>query len=152
MTGLDYRLPENPVLPGEAYDEYDFAVITDMPIKSLITAPTQDFVVSVGSPFEIRGFAWSGHTPVASVSVLLDGEAAGTEANLEPAPDRFAWRRFRALVQVDRAGPFAISSRAVDGLGRSQPVEGALWNPRGYCNNAVYRVSGLARTTGRPNH
>jgi hypothetical protein len=47
-------------------------------------------------------------------------------------PPRTALRRGRsALVQVDRAGPFAISSRAVDGVGRSQPEEGAPWNPRG---------------------
>lgn len=143
MTGLDYRLPSVPVAPGDKYDPSHFAVITDMPVRSLITGPKQDFAVEVGQPFEVRGFAWGGHTPVTSVSVSINDGATWTEARLEAAPDRFAWRRFSAELRFHRDGPATVFARATDAAGRSQPLDGAPWNPRGYCNNVVQRVSGL---------
>ena len=39
MCGAEYRIPTHPIGPGEPIDESEFAVITDMPVKSLITAP-----------------------------------------------------------------------------------------------------------------
>ena len=38
MTGLDYRLPRRPLTPGETPDPADFAVITGMPPRALITS------------------------------------------------------------------------------------------------------------------
>jgi sulfite oxidase len=142
MNGTEYRLPTVPVAAGGPIDESKFAVITDMPVKSLITAPAENFVAGVGE-IEVRGFAWSGHVPVASVSVSVDGGASWRAADLEPEVDRFAWRRFRARFAA-APGPLAVLSRATDANGRSQPLESPAWNPRGYCNNAVHRVSGRA--------
>jgi DMSO/TMAO reductase YedYZ molybdopterin-dependent catalytic subunit len=141
MTGTEYRMPTVPVAPGGAIDERAFEVITDIPVKSLITWPAEDFVLA-GSEIAIRGFAWSGRVPVASVAVSLDDGATWQAAELEPAVDRFAWRRFRARVRPARAGRVRLLSRATDEAGGSQPLQGARWNPRGYCNNAVYRVNG----------
>ena len=36
MTGKAYRVPRNPVAPGEKVDKKDFEIINRMPVKSLI--------------------------------------------------------------------------------------------------------------------
>jgi len=142
MRGTDYRLPRIPMRPGEPIDLANFEVITDMPVKSLITAPADDFTAQAGVPLTVRGFAWSGHTAVDSVAVSADGGETWTPATLEPAVERFAWRRFSASVTPRAAGPIVLCARATDVAGNSQPLGTAIWNPRGYCNNGVHRIAG----------
>lgn len=139
MTGTDYRMPRRPYAPGEAPDPADFAVITDIPVKSLITHPAEGFSARAGQQVALRGFAWSGHVPVASVAVSGDGGAAWRAAELEPGEGPFAWRRFRA--QVPLGATPVLMARATDAEGRSQPLA-PVWNPRGYLNNAVAAVRG----------
>jgi sulfite oxidase len=141
MTGTNYRLPTTPITPGEAHEAVSFAVIEDMPIKSLITYPAEGFTARTGTAIEVRGFAWSGHTPVSFVDVCTSSEP-WIRAQLEPQPQRFAWRRFRAIIPCAETGLLTLVARATDEAGRSQPLTGAPWNPRGYCNNTVHRVSG----------
>jgi sulfite oxidase len=136
-------MPTRPVQPGEPLDESDFAVITDMPVKSLVTAPTEGFTVDVGGTLEVSGFAWSGAVPLAGVRVSCDGGANWLDAVLEDGEGPFAWRRFGAAFVIDEAGPLAVLAQARDVEGNVQPLEIA-WNPRGYCNNQVQRVSGAA--------
>jgi DMSO/TMAO reductase YedYZ molybdopterin-dependent catalytic subunit len=142
MTGTDYRLPRQPVMPGEHVDPSTFEVITDMPVRSLITSPQDGFSVPAGASVEVRGFAWSGHTPVEAADLSTDGGLTWHPAELEPAREAFAWRRFRASLQFEEDGPAVIMARARDGAGRVQPLGSAPWNPRGYCNNAVHQVAG----------
>ncbi len=143
MTGTNYRLPRRPVAPDGPFDPADFAVIEDMPVKALVTAPAEGFRAAAGAPLAIRGFAWSGHVPVASVAVSADGGATWHAVELEGAGERFAWRRFRAVLAVP-PGPVTLAARATDAAGGAQPLDSAPWNPRGYCNNAVHRVRGTA--------
>ncbi len=145
MTGTNYRLPGRRIEPGENLSAVDFNVITDMPPRAMITSPAPGFSAAAGTPFELRGFAWSGHVPVAEVHVSIDGGASWAEAALEPAgagiAERFAWRRFSASVRA-APGRVILAARAVDVEGRTQPLDQAPWNPRGYCNNVVHRVPG----------
>ena len=92
MTGTNYRLPREPVRPGDAIDPARFTVITDMPVKALITAPLAGVAANPGE-LAVRGVAWSGHVPLASVAVSADGGASWREASLEAGADRIAWRR-----------------------------------------------------------
>lgn len=140
MNGTDYRLPRRRYAPDEPIDEREFNVIVDMPVNSIVTSPVEGFAVQAHT-LEVRGFAWSGHVPVRSVEVSTDGRQ-WLSARLEPEVERFAWRRFRASLEVP-AMPVAVMARATDVEGRAQPLE-APWNPRGYCNNAVHRVRGSA--------
>lgn len=142
MTGIYYRMPRKPVRYGERYDLADFEIITDMPVKSLITHPHDGFAAAAGTSIVVRGHAWSGHTPVASVAVSVDGEQGWREAILAPPTDRFAWRRFTAQVDSPPPGEIEIVARATDGAGRSQPLACVAWNPLGFCNNMVHRVRG----------
>ncbi len=139
MTGLDYRLPRHPVRPGDALDPAAFDVITDMPVKSLITEPAAGFHAS--GPLLISGFAWSGAIPVAHVEVSSNGGATWQGAKLDEGAGPWAWRRFTAFTLLPGRGEVEIMARATDVVGNSQPLE-PLWNPRGYLNNAVHRVRG----------
>ncbi|MEJ7749666.1 MAG: sulfite oxidase [Candidatus Limnocylindrales bacterium] len=138
MTGLDYRLPETPLGPADPIDPATFRVIEDMPVKSIITHPAGGSVVPLGESIEVRGWAWSGAVPVASVEVLLDDDGS-VEASMEATEGPWAWRRFRAPWTPGRAGSHVIAARASDVDGRRQPLDQA-WNPRGYCNNGCHRV------------
>jgi sulfite oxidase len=141
MTGTDYRLPVVPVRPGDAFDAASFAVITDMPVKSVITRPAADFRASRDEVLTVEGWAWSGATPVAGVRVSADGGATWAPAGLGEAGEAFAWRRFSATVRLP-PGPVLLMAQARDVAGNVQPLDDAPWNPRGYCNNAVHRVAG----------
>ncbi|PTM42014.1 sulfite oxidase [Bosea sp. 124] len=144
MRGTNYRLPLRPVLPGEPLDESRFTVITDMPVKSLITTPAHGFTVPAGGILGVSGFAWSGAVPLEGVRVSRDGGVNWQEAALEEGEGPFAWRRFSAEFAIGSAGPLVVVAQARDVEGNVQPLEIA-WNPRGYCNNQAQRVSGAAR-------
>jgi sulfite oxidase len=139
MTGLDYRLPVRPVTPGETPEPAEMAVIEDMPVKSLITAPASGATVRASVATTVAGYAWSGHTPAARVEISVDGGQTWRVAALAPAPDTFAWRRFRLDWTPQAPGPAQLLARATDEAGRTQPLE-APWNPKGYCNNQYHRV------------
>jgi len=141
MTGTHYRMPRRRILPGEAFDAVPFDVITDMPVRSVITSPREGFAAPADEPLIVRGHAWSGHIPVERVEVSTDDGATWQTATLAPAGERFAWRRFEIALNAPR-GSLAILARATDAQGNSQPLGSAVWNPRGYCNNAAHRVTG----------
>jgi len=141
MRGMDYRMPIRPVRPGEPLDPANFAVITDMPVKSLITAPSDGFVVKQGERLKVAGFAWSGAVPLESVAISGDGGETWSGVELQAGEGCFAWRRFEAEIVAEQPGPFAVMARARDAAGSVQPLE-SVWNPRGYCNNQVQRVRG----------
>src|SRR5262249_39702005 len=145
MTGLFYRMPKESVRPDGPIDPSQFEVLTDMPVRSIITLPSDGFTASARRPLIVRGHAWSGHTPVAAVDVSVDGGATWQPANLGILPDTFAWRRFDITYDNLPCGPIEIMARATDAAGRMQPLDSVPWNPRGYCNNIVHRVHGRLR-------
>jgi sulfite oxidase len=148
MLNLHYRLPcvpVQPLRPDERYDESLFEVITDVPVRAVITAPREGFAATEGAPLDIRGHAWSGHTPVAKVELSIDDGRSWQAAQLGPLPDTFAWRRFTVTLAPPRPGLIEIIARASDAAGRAQPLDSAPWNPKGYCNNTVHRVRGRVR-------
>jgi sulfite oxidase len=144
MTGLFYRLPRIPIGPGEWLDDKFFDVITDMPVRSVITSPRDGFALARGQGLSIRGQAWSGHIPLAAVDVSIDGARSWHRARLAAPRDRFAWRRFELALETE-PGEIEIAARASDAAGNSQPLNSAPWNPRGYCNNVVHRVRGVIK-------
>ena len=112
MRDGHYRMPRAPLRYGEPFDAAQFEIITDMPVKSLITAPRDGFSRRANEPLRIRGHAWSGHTPVEKVELSFDGGAILARGELAPAPDRFAWRRFRRSRSPTRRRARSRSSRA----------------------------------------
>lgn len=144
MTGYSYRLPAYPVAPGTEVPEEDMVIMTEMPVKSLITFPQSGTETPAGQATEIRGHAWAGSGDIAAVDVSIDFGQTWIAARLEPAINKFAWQRFRADVTLPQAGYYEVWARATDMNGVAQPPVVPGWNPRGYGNNMQHRIALIA--------
>jgi len=144
MAGYSYRLPAYPVAPGTEVPEEDMVVMTDMPVKSLITFPQSGTQTSAGEATEVRGHAWAGSGDIASVDVSIDFGQTWIPARLDPAKNKFAWQRFRADLTLPQAGYYEVWARATDMNGLAQPPVVPGWNPRGYGNNMQHRIALIA--------
>jgi sulfite oxidase len=105
-----------------------------------VLAPADGASVPAGA-IEVRGYAFAGgERHVARVDVSLDGGASWRQAELLDDLGRWAWRQWQITVEL-AAGEHDILVRAWDSSAATQPEdEAALWNPKGYVNNARPRV------------
>ena len=105
-----------------------------------VLSPADGETVEAG-PVEVRGYAFAGgERHVARVDVSLDGGASWSQAELLDDLGRWAWRHWRTTVDL-APGDHEILVRAWDSSAATQPEdEAALWNPKGYVNNARPRV------------
>jgi sulfite oxidase len=105
-----------------------------------VLSPAEGEAVAAG-PIEVRGYAFAGgERHVARVDVSLDGGASWSQAELLDDLGTWAWRQWRITVEL-APGEQEILVRAWDSSAATQPEdEAALWNPKGYVNNARPRV------------
>ena len=106
-------------------------------VRSLITAPTAGQDVD-GGDLAIRGVAWSGAAPIASVEVSI-GDGPWQTAQLIGEGHRHSWQWWELLTRVDGPGSTTLRSRATDLAGRVQP-DSPEWNRLGYGANAIQTV------------
>ena len=133
-----YRMPNQPVKPGEAVKPEDTHPVTALNVKSLITAPL-DGSTARSRPLNIKGVAWAGEADITKVEISTDGGNAWKAADLGKDRSHYAWRMFEFKWKAPKAGDYTILSRATDSQGRVQPVT-PVWNPSGYLNNAIDQV------------
>jgi sulfite oxidase len=109
-----------------------------------VLSPADGASVPAG-PVELRGYAFAGgERHVARVDVSVDGAATWAQAELLDDLGRWAWRHWRTTVEL-APGEHEILVRAWDSSAATQPEdEAALWNPKGYVNNARPRVRVVA--------
>ena len=141
MTGKAYRVPCNPVAPGQSVPDADMCIIESMPVKSLVTSLPSGAVHPLGAPLSVGGFAWAGDQVVDSVHVSIDFGQTWTRANLSDPANRLAWQQWKSTVHFPQRGYFEVWARATDDRGRQQPMIVPGWNPKGYLNNACHRVA-----------
>ena len=141
MTGYSYRVPKNPVAPGEQVPESDMKIIEAMPVKSLITAPNTNHRVSAGQSIEIRGSAWAGEEAISRVDISYDFGASWRRADLSAPRNKYAWQRWRASINPQETGYYEVWARASTASGVMQPPRPPGWNPRGYLNNMQHRIA-----------
>jgi sulfite oxidase len=105
-----------------------------------VLAPADGEAVAAG-PVEIRGYAFAGgERHVARVDVSTDRGASWSQAELLEDLGRWAWRHWRITVDL-APGDHEVLVRAWDSSAATQPEsEAALWNPKGYVNNARPRI------------
>jgi sulfite oxidase len=105
-----------------------------------VFSPADGETVAAG-PLELRGYAFAGgERHVARVDVCVDGGAEWSQAELLEDLGPWAWRHWRAAL-VLAPGEHQITVRAWDSSAATQPEdEAALWNPKGYVNNARPRL------------
>jgi DMSO/TMAO reductase YedYZ molybdopterin-dependent catalytic subunit len=133
-----YRMPNQPVKPGEAVKPEDTHPVTALNVKSLITAPL-DGSTSKSRVLDIRGVAWAGEAEVTKVEISTDGGSSWQAADLGKDRSRYAWRMFQYQWKAPKGGDYILLARATDNRGRAQP-ESPIWNPSGYLNNAIDQV------------
>ena len=96
---------------------------------------------SSAGPVDVCGYAFAGGDRyVARVDVSTDGGASWTQADLLEDLGRWAWRQWRITLDL-APGEHELLVRAWDSSAATQPEdEAALWNPKGYVNNARPRI------------
>ena len=141
MEGTAYRMPCNPVAPGEKVKDEDMCIIESMPVKSLITYPKTGAIISEGKKLDIRGHAWAGELVVSKMEYSIDFGATWKECPVDKPVNRLAWQHFSAQVDFPKKGYYEIWSRATDARGTAQPMLLPGWNPKGYLNNACQRIA-----------
>ena len=141
MTGSSYRVPKNPVAPGEEVKDSEMAIIESMPVKSLITYPKSGALLESGTTLKVRGHAWAGELEVSKVMYSIDFGATWKSCSLEKPINRLAWQHFSAGIQFPKKGYYEVWAKAIDSNGKAQPMLVPGWNPKGYLNNACHRIA-----------
>jgi sulfite oxidase len=131
----DYRLVPADQKPGP---DAGFA-LGELALSSEILMPFAGARVGPGE-LVAEGYAISGGRAIERVDVSADGGRTWSQAELLEDLGPWAWRRWRATLEVAR-GPAQIVARAWDSAGATQPSDPApLWNPGGYVNTSWPRV------------
>jgi sulfite oxidase len=109
-------------------------------LNSEVLAPSDGDTVTAGR-VEVRGYAFAGgDRHVSRVDLSLDGGASWRQAELLDDLGRWAWRQWRMTLDL-APGEHELIVRAWDSSAATQPEdEAAIWNPKGYVNNARPRI------------
>jgi sulfite oxidase len=133
-----YRLPNQPIKPGDAVKPEDTHPVTALNVKSVISGPGDGVNIKPGRVV-VHGAAWAGEADVTKVEISTDGGATWSFARLGHEQAHYAWRLWSYDWKAGKSGDYTIQSRATDSQGRTQPAT-AAWNPSGYLYNAVDQV------------
>jgi len=133
-----YRLPNQPVQPGETVKPEDTHPLTALNVKSVIAGPT-DGANLKASIVRVHGAAWAGEADIEKVEISTDGGATWIPAKLGHDQSHYAWRLWAYDWKPGKSGDYTLQSRATDSQGRTQP-SAPVWNPSGYLYNAVDQV------------
>ncbi|WP_165252678.1 sulfite oxidase [Paludisphaera soli] len=133
-----YRIPREPVPPGQTPDPKSLVPVEWMNVKSLITSPDLGATAPLG-PIEVRGVAWTGEGHVVKVEVSTVEDPTWREAELLDEPRQGSWRRFKIAWTPPAAGSYTLQARATDSKSQVQP-EVPPWNKSGYLWNGYDRV------------
>ena len=141
MAAPSYSVPNKNVAPGSRVPNEDMQIIESMPVKSLVTYPQSGIDHDYRQRMTVRGHAWAGDNQISGVFLSIDFGATWLPTAVGAASNRLSWQSFESWVQFPEPGYYEIWARAMDNLGRSQPMVVPGWNPRGYLNNACHRVA-----------
>jgi sulfite oxidase len=133
-----YRLPNQPVQPGETVKPEDTHPVTALSVKSVIAGPSDGANLRAGN-VRVHGAAWAGEADIEKVEISIDGGATWIPAKLGHDQAHYAWRLWAYDWKPAKTGDYTLLSRATDSQGRTQP-SAAVWNPSGYLYNAIDQV------------
>jgi len=140
-----YRVPAEQLpshSPNDSADKKRTLPLTSLHLKSIIAKPDENAVIhlSAGRNISVRGAAWGGEKPVASVEISTDSGNTWKATTLGPEHARYAWRLWEYDWKPPAPGNYQLVSRARDIYGNRQPVKPA-WNAGGYLWNGVDRIT-----------
>jgi sulfite oxidase len=134
-----YRMPNAILKPGSEY-VYNPANSRSgwmMNVKSVMLVENGK-TFPAGKPVVVEGVAFNdGQCGIEAVLVSTNRGQSWTPAKLVPGQSPYAWSRW-SVELAPQPGTVEVWSRAIDELGRTQPIDGKrIWNPAGYEYNAV---------------
>ncbi|HKV54779.1 MAG TPA: hypothetical protein VJN94_09055, partial [Candidatus Binataceae bacterium] len=128
--------------PGE---KFRFTLENSIPtwkirIMSFIFSPEPGATLRAGN-VKFSGVAFNdGTAAMESLLVSFDRGHSWRQAVLEVSKSSYAWHPWTIQEKL-APGSYEVWSRAVDALGRSQPLDGSIyWNPNGYEWNGVHKI------------
>lgn len=144
MGGTSYRVPVTPIVPGSNDDGKSFRDLEAMPIRSIVTAPSNGTRLAKGTrTVALRGAAWGSATGVARVDVSADAGQTWQAVAMTAPRNPFDWTRWTHTLNLPSDGYFEIWVRATDRSGAAQPLVATNWNPQGYGANPINRIAVL---------
>lgn len=139
MGGFSYRLARTPIVPGSKGDEKDTVILEAMPVRAVISFPA-DGAKLASKKLDLRGHAWAGENEVKTVDISTDYGVTWKPAKVDAPPNKYAWQRFTASVDLPSAGYYEVWAKATDAKGVTQPFVAGNWNPQGYGGNPINRI------------
>ena len=138
----EYRVPLSLLKPGE---KFRFTMENSRPtwdirLMSYILGPESGAKLKAGA-VTVSGVAYNdGSVRLESVLVSFDRGQSWQPAKFEVPDSPYAWYRWTTQANL-KPGVHEIWSRAIDALGRTQPLDGSIfWNPNGYEWTGVFKV------------
>jgi sulfite oxidase len=138
----EYRVPYARLNVGE---KFRFTLENSRPtwdirLMSYILYPEPGATLKAG-PLTISGVAYNdGKAPIESVLVSVDHGQSWQPAKFDVPDSPYAWYQWKTQTTL-KPGRHEIWARAIDALGRSQPLDGKIfWNPNGYEWTGVFKV------------
>lgn len=134
-----YRMPSAILKPGSefVYNPANSRSGWMMNVKSVMLVENGKTFLA-GKPVVVEGVAFNdGQCGIEAVLVSTNRGQSWTPAKLVPGQSPYAWSRW-SVELAPQPGTVEVWSRAIDELGRTQPLDGKrIWNPAGYEYNAV---------------
>jgi sulfite oxidase len=137
----EYRVPYALLKIGE---KFRFTLENSRPtwdirLMSYILDPLPGAQLKAG-PITVSGVAYNdGKAPIESVLVSVDKGESWQPAQFEVPESPYAWYQWKAKRDF-KPGTHEIWARAIDALGRSQPLDGKIfWNPNGYEWTGIFK-------------
>ncbi len=142
MGGTSYRLPTRPIVPGSENNGADFADMTSMPVRSILSSHGNGARLAAGTRgLDLAGAAWAGDLTARAVHASVDFGATWQAMDVSAPANRHAWQRWTGRIALPSDGYYEVWTRATDSAGRMQPHAAANWNPQGYGANAISRAA-----------
>ncbi len=138
-----YRTPRRLIEPGTpiTYTFENSQPSWRMKVKSVVLSPQPDQTLAADREHIVSGVAFNdGAARIDSVLISFDRGRTWRRTRLATPESPYAWYRWTSTVKLP-AGRHEIWTRAIDALGRSQPLDGSIhWNPSGYEWNGVEKI------------
>ncbi|MBI2773636.1 MAG: sulfite oxidase [Chloroflexi bacterium] len=130
--------------PFRGHFQADRYIIDGKPLppvapRAVITSPADGAVVS--GHIVVRGYCWSGGSPVARVELSSDGGRTWSDAEVQPPVSPYAWRRWSAEWSPRGPGDAVLVARAWTRDGGAQPMKQRATGHLGYMNNAAQPIT-----------
>jgi sulfite oxidase len=142
MGGTSYRVAIKPIPPGGKADPANFKDLESMPVRSIISNPSNGTKLAAGArEIALRGAAWAGDHTVRAVHLSLDFGGTWQTATLGKPKNAYDWQRWTATLKLPSDGYYEVWARATDSRGVMQPHVAGNWNPQGYGGNPMHRIA-----------